>query len=70
LVIELTGQQIITAKNYDGQVEALNTPLATNDTYLVFAKSAQQTALLEKFNAALEAMREDGAYDLLVKSQQ
>lgn len=70
LAIELTAQQIISAKNYDGQVEALSTPLTISDTYLVFAKSAQQTALLEKFNSVLKAMQEDGTYDSLVKNQQ
>jgi polar amino acid transport system substrate-binding protein len=68
VAIELTGQLIITEKKYAGQIEALPAPMTINDTYLVFAKSAQQTALLEKFNAALESMKQDGAYETLIKS--
>ncbi len=70
VAIELTAQQIIREKQYADQIEALTTPLATNDTYLVFAKSAQQTALLEKFNVTLEGMRQDGTYDALVEQSQ
>jgi len=71
IAIELTAQQIISEKQYVGQIEVLATPLSINATYLVFAKSLQQTALLEKFNTVLAAMRQDGTYDLLVsKSQQ
>jgi polar amino acid transport system substrate-binding protein len=68
VAIELTGLQIIQGKQYAEKIEVLDTPLAINDTYLVFAKSAQQTALLEKFNAALAAIRQDGTYLELLRN--
>lgn len=68
--IELTGLQIIQEKQYAEKIEVLATPLAVNDTYLVFARSTQQTVLLEKFNAALAAMRQDGTYLELLKNLQ
>jgi ABC-type amino acid transport substrate-binding protein len=37
-------------------------------SYLVFAKSAQQTILLEKFNTTLAAMRQDDTYLELLKN--
>lgn len=58
--------QIIKEENYTSQVEMLPTPVIVFDAYLVFAKSANQTELLETFNATLAEMKQDGSYDKLI----
>lgn len=68
IVDGLAAQQIIQKFGYQDQVERLETPVTTNDTFLVFAKSTQQTELLKRFNETLAAMKQDGSYDELVKS--
>lgn len=45
------------------------TPLMENPTYLAFAKSARQQALLQAFNRALKAMRANGEYELILKRE-
>lgn len=52
-----------------GKIEALPNPLAANDTYLAFNKKAGQSALLVKFNEALAAMKADGSYEKLTKTE-
>jgi len=65
VAVEASGTKIIQEKQYAAKVEALPTPLTVNDTYLVFAKSAQQGDLLKTFNATLAAMKQDGSYTAL-----
>jgi ABC-type amino acid transport substrate-binding protein len=62
----VAADHIIQELKYQDQVEKLPTPLAVNDTYLVFAKSLNQKALLDKFYQALEEMKKDGSYDQLI----
>ncbi len=65
VAVEAGGTKIIQEKQYTAKIEALPTPLTVNDTYLVFAKNAQQGDLLKTFNATLAAMKQDGSYAAL-----
>lgn len=66
IAIDIAADQIIRNMKAQNQIEKLPTPLAVNDTFLVFAKSANQKALLDKFNQTLNAMKQDGTYNALV----
>ncbi|WP_291327504.1 ABC transporter substrate-binding protein [Desulfovibrio sp. UCD-KL4C] len=46
-----------------GQVVMLPTPLAVNNTYLIFNKSADKKAVLAKFNQIIESMKADGTVE-------
>lgn len=67
VAIELAGQKLITQKSLRDKIVMADTPVAVNDTYLVFAKSVDKTALLTQFNAALAGMKNDGSYDGIIK---
>jgi hypothetical protein len=41
-------------------------PAAVNKAYLVFARESGKRAVLDRFNTAVGAMREDGAYSKIV----
>jgi ABC-type amino acid transport substrate-binding protein len=60
--------QIITEQGYADQIEELPIPLIVFDTYLVFPKTMNQTALIETFNRTLSEMQADGSFDQLVSS--
>lgn len=66
IAIELAGQRIIQQLQL-GNMQALEPPLSINSTYLVFAKKAEQQALLQRFDQSLQEMREDGSLDKLVQ---
>ena len=51
---------------YNQTIVALAKPICINHTYLFFAKLARKTAFLEKVNAALACMKEDGTYSQLI----
>lgn len=51
----------------EGEVVELPTPLARNPVHLVFLKSANKTALLEAFDAAVAGMQADGTMGRLVR---
>ena len=44
-------------------VRELSPPLETVPTYMIFPKKRDLAAVRQKFNAALQSMREDGSYD-------
>jgi polar amino acid transport system substrate-binding protein len=66
VAIDIAADHIIRDMKAEGQIEKLSTPLAVNDTFLVFAKSVNQKDLLDKFNQTLNAMKQDGTYNALV----
>lgn len=66
VAIDIAADSIIKKMKYQDQIEKLSTPIAVNDTFLVFAKSLQQKDLLDKFNQTLSAMKQDGSYDALI----
>lgn len=66
IAIELAGQRLIQQLQLS-RMQALEPPLSINPTYLVFAKKAQQQALLQRFDQSLEEMREDGSLDKVVQ---
>lgn len=49
----------------DGKVVSLPTPMAENNTYLIFNKSAGKTDLLARFNETMAAMKADGTVEKL-----
>lgn len=68
IAIELSGNIAMDATGTRAQVEVLDTPLSIKDTYLIFRKSTNRKALLDQFNAAVDAMRKDGSYNRIVNS--
>lgn len=49
------------------RISMLEPPMAINDTHLGFGKTANEKALLEKFNATLRQMKESGEYEELLE---
>lgn len=66
IAIELAGQRIIQQLQLTNML-ALQPALSINPTYLVFAKQAQQQALLQRFDQSLQAMSADGSLAELVR---
>ena len=67
VAIELAGQKLIAQKGLQDKIIMAETPVAINDTYLVFAKNQDKTSLLTQFNTALAGMKADGSYDGIIK---
>jgi polar amino acid transport system substrate-binding protein len=66
IAIELSGQQIIQQLQLANML-ALQPALSINPTYLIFAKKAQQQALLQRFDQSLAEMAADGSLAELVQ---
>ncbi|WP_252274220.1 substrate-binding periplasmic protein [Pseudomonas subflava] len=66
VAIELAGQRLLAEPGLEN-LQALPRPLSTNATHLVFARQAGKRELLQRFDAALEAMRRDGSLQRLVE---
>ena len=66
IAIELAGKKVIAEENLGDKIVPLPTPVAINETFLVFAKVANKGELLGQFNATLAKMKEDGSYDKLI----
>lgn len=66
IAIEMAGKKAVAEEKLEDKVIALPTPVAINDTFLVFAKSVNKGELLGQFNATLAKMKEDGSYDKLI----
>lgn len=54
--------RILNQKGWRDQIDVLDPPAAVNSAYLVFAKHARQSHLLETFNLGLFQIRENGTY--------
>lgn len=68
VAIELAGQKIMAEEKLEDTVIISQTPVAINDTYLVFAKSQNKTPLIKQFNTTLTGMKKDGSFDRIVGS--
>jgi polar amino acid transport system substrate-binding protein len=66
IAIELAGREIIEKEHLRDIIVAAGEPAAINNTYLVFAKKLHQTKLLDRFNATLKAMRDNGSYERII----
>jgi polar amino acid transport system substrate-binding protein len=66
LAVKEGGGVAIASANLADKVEALDPPLSSSPSFLAFAKSANKTDLIAKFNAAIAAMRQDGSFDKIV----
>lgn len=65
--IDLSAERTLDTLQVRDRVKALPVPLATNDTYIAFAKIAHQQALIERINAAIRALRDDGTFQALIQ---
>ncbi len=63
---ELSALQILHRENLQSVVDRLARPAAVNKAYLVFARESGRRELLDRFNTAVGAMREDGSYNRIV----
>lgn len=66
VAIRQAGQALVAKAGLTGKVVVLAKPIATNPTYLAAGKSANQSAILAKFDQAVAAMHQDGSFDKLV----
>ncbi len=57
---------VISSGGLSDKVEMSTMPLISTSTYLAFAKSANKTDLLARFDAALAAMHDDGSFDRII----
>ena len=67
VAIELAGQKLIAQKGLQDKIVMAETPVAINDTYLIFGKNLDKKSLLTQFNTALAGMKADGSYDEIIK---
>lgn len=65
VAIEQAGDTLLASGDYPS-VRALPNPLTENPTYLAFNKSAQQKALIARFDEQLEKLRRNGEHARIV----
>jgi polar amino acid transport system substrate-binding protein len=65
LAIEQSGDALLATGDYPS-VRALPNPLTENPTYLAFNKSAQQRALIARFDESLDKLRRSGEHARIV----
>lgn len=68
LAIKESAEAAIASASLADKVEAVDPPLSSSPSYLAFAKSANKTDLIAKFNVAISGMRKDGSFDKIVSS--
>ena len=68
VAVRQSGDSIIARQSLEGKVAAVAPPLSVNATFVAFNKTAEKLDVVQKFNAALAAMHQDGTYDRLVSS--
>lgn len=66
--IRETAAAAIAAGGYKDKVTALSPPLSNSSAYIAFAKSAHKQEVIDKLNKAIQAIRSDGSFDLIVNS--
>lgn len=64
--IDLSAERALNELRAQNRIKALPVPLATNDTYIAFAKIAHQQALIERIDAAIQALRRNGSFQTLI----
>lgn len=65
VTIEQSGRKLLASGNYPS-VQALPTPFTMKTAHLAFNKTLSKTALLQRFDAAVEALRRSGEFDRIV----
>ncbi len=68
IVDELAARRIISQQGFNGLVEQLDIPVSVNAGYLVFSKALKQKELIDAFNKAMEQLRHEGTYEVIVDS--
>jgi polar amino acid transport system substrate-binding protein len=68
VAVKQSGDSIITRQSLEGKVAAVAPPLSVNAAFVAFNKTAGKLDVVQKFNAALAAMHQDGTYDRLASS--
>jgi polar amino acid transport system substrate-binding protein len=68
LAVKESAAATLASADMGNKVELLDSPLSSNPSFLAFAKSANKTDLIDKFNVAIAAMRKDGSFDKIVAS--
>lgn len=68
LATELSGFLLLKEPKFK-ELQASTTPLVAADIHLAIPKSAQQQALLQRFNRAISAMRADGDIERIVNAE-
>jgi polar amino acid transport system substrate-binding protein len=68
IAIKETAAAAIAAGAYKDKVTALSPPLSVSSAYIAFAKSAHKTDIIAKLNKAIQAIRDDGSFDLIINT--
>jgi len=63
---KLSAATVLLNANLKGHVVALPVPASQNKAYVIFSKSLNSTDNIKKFNLALNNMKEDGSYQILI----
>ena len=66
LAIKESAEGAISAASLADKVQALEPPLSTSASFLAFSKTAGKAPELDKFNAAIAGMRQDGTFTKVV----
>jgi polar amino acid transport system substrate-binding protein len=67
LALAQSGDFMIRRLGIEDQVIRLEVPIAVNETYIAFAKSAALTDLIRRFNLELAALRASGEFEELIE---
>ncbi|ODN43284.1 substrate-binding periplasmic protein [Piscirickettsia litoralis] len=61
---KLTGQTIIAKMKLGNKIKMINVPVNKGDVYIAVSKKlADKVAVLDRFNKAIESMKQDGSYN-------
>ena len=66
LTIQQAGDALVQELGLSEKVVMLGTPVVVNPTYIVFAKSTKNQELIQKINAALDQVKQDGSYQAMM----
>lgn len=66
VILALAGDMIVARFGLGGKIAPSPNPIAVNETFLAFNKTAQNETLLGRFNEVLASMKEDGTYAAIV----
>ncbi|MBF0117602.1 MAG: transporter substrate-binding domain-containing protein [Desulfobacterales bacterium] len=67
IAIDISASIIIQKERYQDKIEPLITPVAMNNTYIVFAKKLNKRNLINKLDCVLEEMKKDNSYNKIIK---
>lgn len=66
IILGFAGDMIIARFGLESKIKPLSKPIAVNETFLAFNKSAKNEPLLERFNEELAKMKQDGVYAKII----